>query len=94
MENHPPRLMICFVEFLASEEVLFIIFEAVCIHFAGAQCTAGLSPCTSGKKTIVAIDEAQVRIGHHNWSLKRPFSSKPSVLLMMVFFLVEIKIGG
>ena len=51
MENHPPRLMICSVEFLASEEVLFIIFEAVCIHFAGAQCTAGLSPCTSGKKT-------------------------------------------
>ena len=44
MEIHPPRLMICSVEFLASEEVLFIIFEAVCIYFAG------LSPCTSGKK--------------------------------------------
>lgn len=47
MEHHPPRLMICSVEFLASEEVLFIFFQAVSIQHAGAQCNAGSSPSPS-----------------------------------------------
>ena len=57
MELHPPRLMICSVEFLASEEVLFmrtwsvfIFSEAVLIWRAGSKLVAGLSACTARQK--------------------------------------------
>ena len=57
MELHPPRLMICSVEFLASEEVLFIrtwtvfiFFKAILIWHAGSKRVAGLSACTPRQK--------------------------------------------